>query len=115
MDENGNKRWLRGHPNPLGTHKLDVTDQELIDSLRASGQVSAAQRLSYLMKEQKDGNPDRGGAESGRRDEGGGQVKIGSTKGRRLGQSAGLRQGDPANLSMRGDIFGNTTAGSAFI
>ena len=115
MDENGNKRWLRGHPNPLGTHKLDVTDQELIDSLRASGQVSAAQRLSYLMKEQKDGNPDRGGAESGRKDEGGGQVKIGSTKGRRLGQSAGLRQGDPANLSMRGDIFGNTTAGSAFI
>ena len=109
-DENGNKRWLRGHPNPLGTHKLDVTDQELIDSLRVSGHASAAQRLSYLMKAQTDGKPDPG-VESG--DEGG-QVKVGSTRGRRLGQSAGLRHGDPGNLSMRADIS-NTTAGSAFI
>lgn len=109
-DENGNKRWLRGHPNPLGTHRLDVTDQELIDRLRVSGHVNAAQRLSYLMRAQTDGKPDHG-AESG--DEGG-QVKIGSLKGKRLGQSAGLKQGDPGNMSMRGDI-GNTTAGGAFI
>ncbi|KAL9138546.1 MAG: hypothetical protein Q9175_000228 [Cornicularia normoerica] len=109
-DENGNKRWLRGHPNPLGTHRLDVTDQELIDRLRVSGHVSASQRLSYLMKAQMDENPDHG-AESA--DEGG-QVKIGSTKGKRLGQNVGLRQGDPGNMSMRGN-FGNTTAGSAFI
>ena len=111
MDEDGNKRWLRGHPNPLGTHRLDVTDQELIDSLRISGQVSPAQRLSYLMRAHAEGKPDLG-TESV--DEGGEQVKIGSTRGKRLGQSAGLRQGDPGNMSMRGDI-GNTTAGSAFI
>ena len=110
-DEDGNKRWLRGHPNPLGTNRLGVTDQELIDSLQVSGHVSAAQRLSYLMKAQTDRKPDPGGAESG--DEGG-QFKVGSTKERKLGQSAGLRQGDPGNLSMKGDI-GNTTAGSAFI
>ena len=114
-DENGNKRWLRGHPNPLGTHRLDVTDQELIDRLRVNGHVSAAQRLSYLMKTQTaDGKLDHAGAVEGGGDAGddneSGQVKIGSTKGKRLG----LRHGDPGNLSMRGDI-GNTTAGSAFI
>ena len=117
-DENGNKRWLRGHPNPLGTHRLDVTDQELIDRLRVNGHVSAAQRLSYLMKTQTaDGKLDHTGAVEGSGDGGGGadadesgQVKIGSTRGKRLG----LRHGDPGNLSMRGDI-GNTTAGSAFI
>ena len=113
-DENGNKRWLRGHPNPLGTHRLDVTDQELIDRLRVNGHVSAAQRLSYLMKTQAaDGKLDHAGAVQGGGsgdDDEGGQVKIGSTKGKRLG----LRHGDPGNLSMRGDI-GNTTAGSAFI
>lgn len=105
-DENSNKRWLRGHPNPLGTHGLDVTDQELIDRLRVSGLGSAAQHLSYLMRAQTDGKPDLG-AESG--DEGG-QVKLGSTKGKRLGHSAGMRQ----DMSMRGDI-GNATAGGAFI
>lgn len=113
-DENGNKRWLRGHPNPLGTHRLDVTDQELIDRLRVNGHVSAAQRLSYLMKTQTAGGKlDHAGAVQGGGsgdDDEGGQVKIGSTKGKRLG----LRHGDPGNLSMRGDI-GNTTAGSAFI
>ena len=109
-DENGDKRWLRGHPNPLGTHRLDVTDQELIDRLRVSGHVSAAQRLSYWMRAQTDGKPDcdaEGGDEAG-------QVKIGSTKGKRLRQKTGLRQGDPGNMSMKGDI-GNTTAGGAFI
>ena len=106
-DEHGDRRWLRGHPNPLGTHRLDVTDQELIDSLQVSDHVGAAQRLSYLMRAQTDD-----GAESG--DESGTRVKIGSTRGRRLGQNAGLRQGDPANSSMRGDI-GDTTAGSAFL
>ena len=110
MDENGNKRWLRGHPNPLGTHRLDVTDQELIDRLRVSGHASAAQRLSYLMRAQTDGKPETG-AEGG--DEGA-RVKIGSPKGKRLGQNEGLRLGDPGNLSMRGDI-GGTVAGSAFI
>ncbi|CAF9913248.1 hypothetical protein IMSHALPRED_000955 [Imshaugia aleurites] len=109
-DEDGNKRWLRGHPNPLGTHRLDVTDQELIDRLRVSGHVSAAQRLSYFLKAQTDRNPDHGVENGGE----GGQVKIGSTQGKRLGQSAGMRPGDPGNMSMRGDI-GNTTAGSAFI
>ena len=110
-DENGNKRWLRGHPNPLGTHGLDVTDQEFIDRLRISGHVSAAQRLSYLMRAPTDGKQDHDNAESG---EEGGRVRIGSTKGKRLGQSAGLKHGDPGTMSMKGDI-GNTTAGSAFI
>ena len=111
-DENGNKRWLRGHPNPLGTHRLDVTDQELIDRLRVSGSASAAQRLSYLISAQTEGKADDG-AESV--DEGaGGQVKIGSTKKKRLGQGAGLKVGDAGTRSMRGDI-GSTTAGSAFI
>ena len=109
-DENGNKRWLRGHPNPLGTHRLDVTDQELIDRLRVSGHVSAAQRLSDLMRAQADGKAEPG-AEGGYE---GGQVKMGSMTGKRLGQKAWLRPGDPGNLSMRGDI-GDTTAGSAFI
>lgn len=109
-DEDGNKLWLRGHPNPLGTHRLDVTDQELIDHLRVSGHVSAAQRLSYLMRAQTGGKPDRGAESSGE----GGEVKIGSTNFKILGQSLGLRQGDPGNMSMRGDI-GNTTAGGAFI
>lgn len=110
-DENGNKRWLRGHPNPLGTHGLDVTDQELIDRLRVSGHVGAAQRLSYLMRAQQPVDP-FGADESANE---GRQLKIGSMKGKRLGlKKAGLRQGDPVNLSMRGDIS-NTTAGSAFI
>lgn len=118
IDEAGNKRWLRGHPNPLGTHRLDVTDQELIDRLRVSGHVSAAHRLSYLMKSQTDEKTERGvesssgggGGGGGDGGEGGAQVKIGSTRGKRLGQSAGLRQ----DRSMRGDI-GNTSAGAAFI
>lgn len=101
-DESGNKRWLRGHPNPLGTHRLDATDQDFLDCLRVSGHVSAAQRLSYLMRARTDGKADLG-AESG--DEGG-QVKIGSTKGKRLDQSAGYS----GKTSMRGDI-GNATAG----
>ena len=109
-DENGNKRWLRGHPNPLGTHRLDVTDHELIDHLRVSGHVSAAQRLSYLMRAQTDENLDHG---TGSDDEGG-QVKIGSTKGKKLGQNVGLKPGDPGNTSMKGDI-GNTITGGAFI
>lgn len=121
-DEHGNKLWLRCHPNPLGTHKLDVTDEELIDNLSLSGNASAsaAQRLSYLAQAhtttegQRDPSAaaESGGAGGG--DEDGQVVKIGSTRERRLGQSAGLRHGDPGNLSMRGDI-GNTTAGSAFI
>lgn len=110
MDENGDKRWLRVHPNPLGTHRLDITDQEMIDSLSVSSHASAAQCLGYLAQAQTKGQPDPN-AESGDED---GQVKIGSTRERRLGQSAGLRHGDPGNLSMRGDIS-NTTAGSAFI
>lgn len=101
-DESGNKRWLRGHPNPLGTHRLDATDQDLLDCLRVSGHVSAAQRLSYLMRAHTDGKADLE-AESG--DEGG-QVKFGSTKGKRLGQSAGYS----GKMSMRGDI-GNTATG----
>lgn len=39
--------------------------------------------------------------------------KVGSTKGKRLGQSAGLRHGDPANTSMRGDL--ENAGGSSFI
>lgn len=109
-DEDGNKRWLRGHPNPLGTHRVDVTDQELIDHVGVSGHVSAAQRLSYLMRGQTDGKAERG-SESGAE---GGEVKIGSTKFKILGQSIGFRPGDPGNMSMRGDM-GNTTAGAAFI
>ena len=105
-DESGNKRWLRGHPNPLGTHRLDATDQDLLDCLRVSGHVSAAQRLSYLMRARTDGKAAADlGAESGD-EEGGGQVKIGSTKGKRLSQSAGYS----GKMSMRGDI-GSATAG----
>ena len=135
-DEHGNKLWLREHPNPLGTHGLDVTDQELIDRLRVSGQISAAQRLSYLMRAQTEGKVadfaadfagggDGGSAESGDESRGGGdgggggggvgQVKIGSTRGKRLGQSAGLKHGDPGNTSMRGDIGSTTAGGSAFL
>ncbi|KAL6715026.1 hypothetical protein ACLMJK_007287 [Lecanora helva] len=54
-DEEGNKQWRHpNHPNPLGTNRThlgniaNVSDSELIDSLRAAGQFSAAQRLDYL-------------------------------------------------------------------
>ena len=104
-DESGNKRWLRGHPNPLGTHRLDATDQDLLDCLRVSGHVSAAQRLSYLMRARTDGKAADLGAESG--DEEGGQVKIRSTRGKRLGQSAGYS----GKMSMRGDIDNDNSTG----
>lgn len=103
IDENGTKRWLRGHPDPLGTHKVDATDQELLDCLRVSGHISAAQRLSYLMRAQTDEKANLG-SESG--DEGE-QVKIGSTKWKKMGQSAGYS----GKMSMRGDIIGNTSPG----
>ena len=54
-DQEGNRRWFKEHPNPLRQNStdvrfnsMDVSDQELINSLRADGQFSAAQRLSVL-------------------------------------------------------------------
>ncbi|MCJ1451188.1 hypothetical protein MMC28_001524 [Mycoblastus sanguinarius] len=101
-DEEGQKRWRHAdHPNPLGTNRTDVSDQELIESLRATGFGTAAQRLSYLR------------AHAGAGDEG--QLTVGNTRGKRLEQNIemGLRHGDPGNTSMRGDI--GDGGGSTFV
>lgn len=112
MDETGSKIWRHAnHPNPLGTNRMDaqrvtdVTDSELISSLRAAGQFSAAQRLSYL-KEQTEG----GEAEDSEQDT---AFEVRSGRGRRFDHKVGLRPGDPGNTSMEAEI--RNVGGSAFM
>lgn len=112
IDEAGNKRWRHAdHPNPLGTNKTearnvtDISDSELISSLRAAGQYSAAQRLSYL-KEQTEGKE----ADVVEQNT---PFEVRSARGRRLDHNVGLRYGDPGNTSMEAEI--RDVGGSAFM
>lgn len=112
IDEAGNKRWRHAdHPNPLGTNRTearnvtDVSDLELISSLRAAGQFSAAQRLSYL-KEQTEAD----GADDMKQNT---PFEVRSARGRRLDHNVGLRHGDPGNTSMQAEI--RDVGGSAFM
>jgi len=111
-DEEGNKRWRHAaHPNPLGTNRTgarnvtDVSDSELISSLRAAGQFSAAQRLSYLREQVEEE-----GADDFERNT---AVEVRSARGRRLDHNVGLRHGDPGNTSMEAEI--RDVGGSAFM
>ena len=111
-DAEGNKRWRHPHhPNPLATNRTnpgsitDVSDAELIDSLRAAGQISAAQRLEYL-RAQTEGRDDVPGVDA--------PIKVCSAKGRRLDQESGLKSGDSENRSIEGDIR-DAGGSSAFV
>ena len=112
-DDEGNKHWrYPNHPNPLGANRpgngkaTDVSDIELIDSLRAAGQYRAAQRLDYL-RAQTEGN----GAYSSEADN---TVEVHSARGRRLDHKSGLKSGDSGNKSLEGDI-GDAGGSSAFM
>lgn len=112
-DDEGNKRWRHPHhPNPLGTNKTDVekltdvSDVELIRSLRAAGQFNAAQRLSYLM-EQTEGD----GTEGPELDT---AIEVRSARGRMLDHRSGIQSGDSGNKSMEGDIV-DAGGSSAFV
>lgn len=112
-DDEGNKRWRHpNHPNPLGTNKTDVekltdvSDVELIRSLRAAGQFNAAQRLSYLM-EQTEGD----GTEGPELDT---AIEVRSARGRMLDHRSGIQSGDSGNKSMEGDIV-DAGGSSAFM
>ena len=96
-DEEGNRKWkFPEHPNPLRLNSTDVTDQELIDSLRANGQFSAAQRLSVLRAKTEGVDAEASEADA--------NAEIHSPVGKRLGQDIGLIRGDPSNMSIREDI-----------
>ncbi len=96
-DDEGNKVWKYAeHPNPLRLNSTDVTDDELIESLRADGRYSAAQRLSILRAKtellsseglEEDAN-----------------IEVSSPLGKKLRQNTGLKYGDSSNTSMRGII-----------
>ena len=111
-DAEGNKQWRHpSHPNPLATNRTnpgnitDVSDAELINSLRAAGQFSAAQRLDYL-RAQTEGRDDVSEVDA--------PVKMRSAKGRKLDHKSGLKSGDSENKSMKGDI-GDAGGSSAFM
>ena len=111
-DQEGNRRWFKEHPNPLRQNStdvrfnsMDVSDQELIDSLRADGQFSAAQRLSVLRAKTQGVTTEMLEADP--------NVEIRSPVGKRLGQKMGLIRGEPSNTSMRGDI--RDAGDSAFV
>ena len=102
-DDEGNRRWFKEHPNPLRQNSTelrlnstDVTDLELIDSLRADGQFSAAQRLNVLRAKTQGVSTEALEADA--------NVEIRSPAGKKLGQKMGLIRGDPSHTSMRGDI-----------
>ena len=96
-DDEGNKIWKYAeHPNPLRLNSTDVTDDELIESLKADGQYSAAQRLSVL----------RAKAEgiSTEDFEDDANIEVSSPLGKKWRQNTGLKHGDPSNTSVRGII-----------
>ena len=114
-NEASNKRWRHlNHPNPLGAHRTnsdaaaggggknstDVSDAELIESLRAAGQFGAAERLSYL-RAQTEGHDDDEDVQVPEVET---AVEVRSAKGKKLDHKAGLKSGDSGNKSLRGDI-----------
>ena len=106
VDEEGNKVWKYAeHPNPLRLNSTDVTDEELIESLKVDGQYSAAQRLSLLRAKAEGINSD-----NLERD---GSLEVSSPLGRRMRRNLGLKQGGPSNTSLRGII--RDAGDSAFV
>ena len=96
-DDEGNKVWKYAeHPNPLRLNSTDVTDDELIESLRADGQYSAAQRLSVL-RAKTEGISSEGSEEDA-------NIEVSSPLGKKWRQNTGLKHGDPSNTSVRGII-----------
>ena len=96
-DEEGNKVWKYAeHPNPLRLNSTDVTDEELIESLRGDGQYSAAQRLSVL-RAKTEGISSEGLEEDA-------NIEVSSPLGKKWRQNTGLKHGDPSNTSVRGII-----------
>ena len=104
-DNEGNKQWRHlHHPNPLGAHRTDaerdftdVSDAELIESLRAAGQFNAADRLNYLRAQTE-------GLDDAKESELETAVEVRSARGRKLDDKSGLKSGDSGNKSLRGDI-----------
>ena len=96
-DDEGNKVWKYAeHPNPLRLNSTDVTDDELIESLKADGQYSAAQRLSVL-RAKTEGISSEGLEEDA-------NIEVSNPLGKKWRQNTGLRHGDPSNTSVRGII-----------
>ena len=96
-DDEGNKVWKYAeHPNPLRLNSTDVTDDELIESLRADGKYSAAQRLSVLRAKTE-------GISSEDLEEDA-NIEVSSPLGKKWRQNTGLKHGDPLNTSVRGII-----------
>lgn len=96
-DDEGNKVWKYAeHPNPLRLNSTDVTDDELIESLKADGQYSAAQRLSVL-RAKSEGISSEDFEEDA-------NIEVSSPLGKKWRQNTGLKHGDPSNTSMRGII-----------
>ena len=96
-DEEGNKVWKYAeHPNPLRLNSTDVTDDELIESLKADGQHSAAQRLSILRAKTEGFSSDDFEEDA--------NIEVSSPLGKRWRQNTGLKHGDPSNTSVRGII-----------
>lgn len=109
-DDDGNRVWRHGRiPNPLRTNNtgaprtMDVGDGELIDSLRASGQYSAAERLSYMKAQiERDGGAGEAGVAT--------QIEVRSARGKKLG----LSHSGAGKSSIKGDL-GDARDGSAFV
>ena len=96
-DDEGNKVWKYAeHPNPLRLNSTDVTDDELIESLKADGQYSAAQRLSVL-RAKTEGISSEGLEEDA-------NIEVSNPLGKKWRQNTGLKHGDPSNTSVRGII-----------
>ena len=119
-DDEGNKHWRHpAHPNPLGTNRTypasattDLNDQELVESLRAAGQYSAAERLDYLRAHTVGGGGNGGGdAERVAGDDA--TVEVRSARGRKLDHQAGLHSDNSGLKSLKGDIW--EAGGSAFM
>ena len=96
-DDEGNKVWKYAeHPNPLRLNSTDVTDDELIESLKADGQYSAAQRLSVLRAKAEGISPEDFEEDA--------NIEVSSPLGKKWRQNTGLKHGDPSNTSVRGII-----------
>lgn len=111
-DENGDRRWrYADHPNPLTMNRAsgtDVSDQDLIDSLRNNGQLGAAQRLTYLKAAAEGGGGGLGSIDK----DGNVELNLRSSRGRIVGESVGLRREDTGLKSSKGEVG---DAASAFV
>ena len=94
---------------PLRTHSLDSEDVRpglsaaMLASRRESGPLQELSRLTWRTEDDNVGG-DGGTIRSEDRGSSVNVINVRGTRGQRLGQQMGLRQGDPANTSMRGEI-----------